>query len=44
MLLDCDIDREHEKNENSRKRHFDHRSQLNRKEIAELAGLVDDRS
>ena len=50
MLLDRDIDREHEKNENSRKRRFHRRSQLMDearryyKEIEEMTGLVDDRS
>ena len=50
MLLDHDIDRDHERKENSRKRRFGRRSRLMdearrfRKEIAELTGLVDDRS
>jgi hypothetical protein len=50
MLLDRDVDSEHERRENSRKRRFDRRSQLMdeargyRKEIAELTGLDDDRS
>ena len=50
MHLDRDVDREHERRENSRKRRFDRRSQLMDeargycKEIAELTCLDDDRS